>query len=68
MNIPLLFSFCYLICGMITTAILWSQMSLEIEMAIGLEEEEAQGFLRVFFVIIFVLVWPLVLWDVLRRQ
>ena len=68
MNIPLLFSFCYLICGMITTAVLWSQMSLEIEMAIGLEEEEAQGFLRVFFVIIFVLIWPLVLWDVLRRQ
>ena len=68
MNIPLVFSFCYLICGMITTAVLWSQMSLEIEMAIGLEEEEAQGILRVFFIIIFVLVWPLVLWDVFRRQ
>jgi hypothetical protein len=32
MNIPLVFSFCYLICGMITTAVLWSEMSVEIEM------------------------------------
>ena len=67
MNIPLVFSFLYVLCGMITTAVLWSQMSLEIEMAIGQEEDEAQGILRVFLTIIFVLAWPLVLWDVLRK-
>ena len=68
MNIPLVFFFCYLVLGMITTAVLWDQMSMEIEMAIGLEEDEAQGFLRLFLTVIFVLAWPLVLWDVLRRQ
>lgn len=68
MNTPLVFCFCYVICGMITTAVLWSQMSLEIEMAIGLEEDEAQGILRVFLTIIFVLAWPLVLWDVFRSK
>lgn len=68
MNIPLAFFFSYLILGMITTAVLWSQMSLEIEMAIGLEEDEAQGVLRVFLTVVFVLAWPLVLYDVIRRS
>lgn len=68
MNIPLAFFFSYLILGMITTAVLWSQMSLEIEMAIGLEDDEAQGILRVFLTVVFVLAWPLVLYDVIRRS
>jgi len=68
MSIPLVFFFSYLILGMITTAGLWSEMSMEIEMAIDLEDEDAQGFLRMFLTVIFVLAWPLVLWDVLRRQ
>lgn len=68
MNIPLAFFFSYLLLGFITTAVLWSQMSLEIEMAIGLEEDEAQGLLRVFLTIVFVLAWPLVLYDVIKKS
>lgn len=68
MNAPLLFSFAYLILGMLTTTFLWSSMQLEIEAALSLEEDEAQGALRVFLTVIFVLAWPVVLWDVLRRS
>ena len=67
MNSPLLFSFAYLLLGMTTTVVLWSQMAMEIEMAIGMEEDEFQPLLRVFLTVVFVLAWPLVLADVIRK-
>jgi hypothetical protein len=68
MNTPLLFSFAYLILGMLTTSVLWTTMQLEIETALSLEDDEAQGVLRFFLTIIFVLAWPVVLWDVVKNS
>jgi len=68
MNIPLTFSVAYLFLGMLLTAQLWQSMALEIEMAIGMEEEEVQGPLRLFLTIILVLAWPVVLWDVVSKE
>lgn len=68
MNTPLLFSFAYLILGMLTTSVLWTSMQLEIETALSLEDDEAQGVLRFFLTIIFVLAWPVVLWDVVKNS
>lgn len=68
MNIPLTFSVAYLFLGMLLTAQLWSSMAMEIEMAIGMEEEDVQGPLRFFLTIIFVLAWPVVLWDVVTKE
>jgi hypothetical protein len=68
MNTPLLFSFAYLILGMVTTSVLWTSMQLEIETALSLEDDEAQGVLRFFLTIVFVLAWPVVLWDVVRNS
>ena len=68
MNTPLLFSFAYLILGMVTTSVLWPSMQLEIETALSLEDDEAQGVLRFFLTIVFVLAWPVVLWDVVRNS
>ena len=39
----------------------------EIEMAIGLEEEEIQGALRVFITAMMVIAWPIVIMDLMRR-
>jgi hypothetical protein len=68
MNVPLTVLSCYLMLGMVTTGFLWSQMALEIEMAIGLEDDDTQGPLRLVLTIVFVLAWPLVLYDVLKRS
>ncbi len=62
------FLFVYLVCGMLCTGTLWEKMQDEIEMAIGLEEDEIQGALRALMVVVFVLVWPLVLADYLRKH
>ena len=68
MNIPLIFSFCYLVLGMISTTALWSHLQEEIEMAIGLEEDETQAGLRLFLMIVYVIAWPVVLYDVIRKN
>ena len=65
---PLLLTFLYLVLGMITTGALWSQMELEIEMAIDLEEDQDPAVFRVVLTALFVLVWPLVLYDIIRRS
>ena len=68
MNVPLMFFFTYLVLGMITTVMLWSHMEDEIDLAIGMEDEEIHGPLRIFLMVVFVLAWPIVLWDVVRRS
>lgn len=67
MNLPLSLLFFYLVLGMITTSSAWSVMPDEIESAIGLEEEEMQPALRTFLTVVFVLAWPMVLVEMLRR-
>lgn len=66
-NLPLSVLFFYIVLGMITTFSAWSVMPEEIESAIGLEEEEVQPALRAFLTVIFVLAWPILLVDLIRR-
>lgn len=67
MNIPLTVLFFWLVLGMITTTYAWVAMPEEIESAIGMEEEEMQPALRIFLTVVFVLAWPIVLVEMIRR-
>jgi len=68
MTLPFMFPVVYLILGMMTTSVLWTTMQLEIETALSMEDDEAQGVLRVFLTIVLVLAWPVVLWDVVKNS
>lgn len=68
MNVPLVACFVYLALGMITTASVWTTMADEIEMAIDLEEAEIQPVLRMFLTVVFVLAWPVVIFELARRR
>lgn len=68
MNVPLIVCFVYLMLGMITTTSVWVTMPEEIEMAIGLEEEEIQPALRVFLTIVFVLAWPAIVVELVKKR
>ncbi|MCP4503791.1 MAG: hypothetical protein GY822_28020 [Deltaproteobacteria bacterium] len=67
MMLPILFMSCYGVLGMGTTAVLWPMLQDEIEMAIGMEDEEMHNAMRISMMLAFVLLWPIVLWDVVRR-
>ncbi len=67
MNVPLTVLFFWLVLGMITASSAWASMPEEIESAIGLEEEDMQPALRVFLTVVFVLAWPIVLVEMIRR-
>jgi hypothetical protein len=72
MSLPILFSATYLVLGMVTTATLWAQMEPEIEMALDLEEsevgEEMKGPMRLMLTLLFVLFWPVVIYDFMSRK
>ena len=72
MNIPMIVSATYLFLGMLTTALLWVQMEPEIEMALDMEEsevgEEMKGPMRLMLTLLFVLFWPLVVYDFMARK
>jgi hypothetical protein len=63
-------TFLYLMVGVATTAIAWARMPDEIEMAISmdLDEEEDRSLLRGFVAVMFVISWPMVLAEVLRKR
>ena len=65
-----LLTFVYLVVGLATTTVAWMQMPDEIEMAItlDLEDEKDRPFMRGFIVVMFVLTWPMVLAEVLRKR
>lgn len=67
MNVPLSVFFFWMVLGMATTMSVWLTMPDEIESAIGMEDEEMQPALRVFLTVVFVLAWPLVLVEMIRR-
>jgi hypothetical protein len=66
-NAPLSLLFFYLVLGMITKTSAFASMPDEIESAIGMEEEDVQPALRAFLTVLFVLCWPMVLVDLIRR-
>lgn len=67
MNVPLSVFFFWMVLGMATTMSVWITMPDEIESAIGMEDEDMQPALRVFLTVVFVLAWPLVLVEMIRR-
>jgi hypothetical protein len=66
----ILMTFVYLVVGLATTTVAWMQMPDEIEMAItlDLEDENDRPFMRGFVVVMFVLTWPMLLAEVLRKR
>ena len=54
---------------MITTAALWPQMAMEIEMSLHMEEDtEMHGAMRFFLMLMFVVTWPIVLYEVVSKR
>ena len=72
MAIPTLVCATYLILGMVTTISLWVQVEPEIEMALDLEEseigDEMRGPIRLMVTLLFMLFWPLVIYDLIGRK
>lgn len=67
MNVPLSVFFFWMVLGMATTMSVWITMPDEIESAIDMEDEDMRPALRVFLTLVFVLAWPLVLVEMIRR-
>lgn len=67
---PDLLVFAYLVFGLGTTIVAWASMPDEIEMAIGMDaEDEAQlPMLRTLVTAMFVLTWPVLLVEVIRKR
>lgn len=65
-----LMTFCYLVVGLATTIMAWMQMPDEIEMAItmDLDDEDDRPLLRSFVTVMFVLTWPMVLAEVIKKR
>jgi hypothetical protein len=63
-------TFLYLMVGVATTAIAWARMPDEIEAAISmdLDDEDDRPMLRSFVAVMFVISWPMVLAEVLRKR
>ena len=70
MSPVMLMTFAYLVIGLGTTMAAWVQMPDEIEMAIGfdLEDEEDRPVLRYLVTVLFVISWPVLLAEVLRKR
>jgi hypothetical protein len=66
----MLMTFTYLALGLATTSLAWAGMSDEIEMAIGfdLEDEDDRPALRSLVTVLFVMTWPVLLAEVLRKR
>jgi hypothetical protein len=70
MSPVMLLTFTYLVIGLGTTTLAWSGMSDEIEMAISfdLEDEGDRPALRSLVTLLFVITWPVLLAEVLRKR
>lgn len=66
----MLMTFTYFALGLATTSLAWAGMSDEIEMAIGfdLEDEDDRPALRSLVTVLFVMTWPVLLAEVLRKR
>lgn len=67
---PVIMVFAYLVIGLGTTMVAWASMPEEIEMALGfdLEDEEDAPALRSLVTVIFVISWPVLLAEVIRKR
>jgi hypothetical protein len=70
MSPPILMVFAYLVVGLATTMLAWVQMPDEIDMAIGfdLDDEEDRPALRTIVTLLFVISWPVLLPEVIRKR
>ncbi len=66
----MLLTFAYFVIGLGTTMLAWPSMADEIEMAIGLDldNEEDRPAMRALLTLLFVITWPVVLAEVLRKR
>ena len=66
----MMMTFTYFVMGLGTTMLAWNGMADEIEMAIGfdLDDEEDRPVLRSLVTVLFVITWPVVLAEVLRKR
>jgi len=66
----MLMTFAYLVIGLATTMAAWAAMPDEIEMAIGfdLEDEDDRPVLRSVVTVLFVISWPVLLAEVLKKR
>ena len=70
MSPVMLMTFAYLAIGLGTTMAAWASMADEIDMAIGfdLEDEENRPMLRYLVTVLFVISWPVLLAEVLKKR
>ena len=70
MSPMMLMTFAYLAIGLGTTISAWASMPDEIEMAIGfdLDDEADRPALRTLITIVFVISWPVLLAEVVKRR
>ena len=70
MSPAMLMTFAYLAIGLGTTITAWASMPDEIDMAIGfdIEDEEDRPALRYLVTVLFVISWPVLLAEVLRKR
>jgi hypothetical protein len=70
MSPVMLLTFAYLAIGLGTTIAAWAQMSDEIDLAIGfdLDDEEDRPALRYLVTVLFVISWPVLLAEVLKKR
>ncbi len=70
MSFPAMVLIAYLVLGMGTTTALWTGQKDEIDMALGLELDDADDIpaVRLLLTVFFVLAWPLVFWDAFSKR
>ncbi|HEY4221332.1 MAG TPA: hypothetical protein VGO62_08310 [Myxococcota bacterium] len=70
MSPMMMMTFAYLAIGLGTTMAAWVAMPDEIEMAIGfdLDDEEDRPALRYLVTVLFVISWPVLLAEVLKKR
>jgi hypothetical protein len=67
---PMLMTFVYLTLGLATTTAAWYSMADEIELAISLdlEQDDHVPTFRILVTVVFVLCWPVLLAEVMRKR
>ncbi|HEY1098363.1 MAG TPA: hypothetical protein VGF99_05530 [Myxococcota bacterium] len=70
MSFPFLLFAAYLVLGMGTTTAMWTGMQDELDMTLSMELDDDDDLpaMRLMLSVLFVLVWPMVIWDAFSRR